>query len=167
MSAAIQSGSFPEGIRRLQTLLTSVGQLPDGDDLAPYIRFRLLTAEYNRDIVQKDADYAKINTKYQDDLNQFVSAHAITVDKDGNVWAADFQAKDGKGMQVIKFSPDGKVLLKLGKAGESGMGASSLTSISAVTVYSNLSHDSLQIWPVSLIGTWIIPIGASSPIKTS
>jgi sugar lactone lactonase YvrE len=53
---------------------------------------------------------------------QFVSAHAITVDKDGNVWAADFQAKDGKGMQVIKFSPDGQVLLKLGKAGESGMG---------------------------------------------
>src|SRR5258705_13357778 len=52
---------------------------------------------------------------------EFVSAHAITVDKHRNVWAADFQAKDGKGMQVIKFSPDGKVLLKLGKAGESAM----------------------------------------------
>ncbi len=53
---------------------------------------------------------------------QFASAHGIGVDKDGNVWAADFQSKDGKGMQVIKFAPDGKVLLKLGKAGEPGMG---------------------------------------------
>src|SRR5437899_493952 len=42
---------------------------------------------------------------------QFVSAHGLAVDKDGNVWAADFQAKDGKGAQVVKFSPDGKVLL--------------------------------------------------------
>src|SRR5262249_44270621 len=48
---------------------------------------------------------------------QFVSAHGLAVDKDGNIWAADFQTKDGKGAQVTKFSPDGKVLLKLGKPG--------------------------------------------------
>jgi len=59
---------------------------------------------------------------------EFASAHGIAVDKDGNVWAADFQSKDGKGMQVTKFSPDGKVLLKLGKAGESGMGDDTLKS---------------------------------------
>jgi len=39
----------------------------------------------------------------------------LAVDKDGNVWAADFQEKDGKGMQVVKFSPDGKVLLNLAR----------------------------------------------------
>src|SRR5215831_2121410 len=55
---------------------------------------------------------------------QFVSAHGLAVDKDGNVWAADFQTKDGKGAQVVKFSPDGKVLLKLGKPGMTeGQGA--------------------------------------------
>lgn len=55
---------------------------------------------------------------------QFVSAHGLAVDKDGNVWAADFQAKDGKGAQVVKLSPDGKVLLKLGLAGKTeGEGA--------------------------------------------
>ena len=68
---------------------------------------------------------------------QFVSAHGIAVDKDGNVWAADFQAKDGKGMQVVKFSPDGKVLLKLGKPGESGMGNDTLNQPTGVAVQSN------------------------------
>jgi sugar lactone lactonase YvrE len=44
------------------------------------------------------------------------------VDRDGNVWVTDAQAKDGKGQQVFKFSPEGKVLLTLGKAGVAGEG---------------------------------------------
>ena len=43
--------------------------------------------------------------------------HGIFVDKDDNVWVTDGDAKGGKGHQVFKFSPDGKVLLTLGKAG--------------------------------------------------
>jgi sugar lactone lactonase YvrE len=42
------------------------------------------------------------------------------VDKDGNVWVTDGQGKDGKGHQAFKFSPNGKVLLTLGKAGVAG-----------------------------------------------
>ena len=51
-----------------------------------------------------------------------VTPHGISVDKDGNVWIADFAAnKDGtKGMQVHKFSPQGKLLLSLGTAGKPG-----------------------------------------------
>src|SRR6267154_4429909 len=67
---------------------------------------------------------------------EFASAHGIAVDKDGNVWAADFQTKDGKGQQVVKFSPDGKVLLKLGKAGESGMGDDTFNQPSGLAVLS-------------------------------
>ena len=52
----------------------------------------------------------------------FVQPHGLTVDKDGNVWVTDDQSKDGKGLQVFKFSPDGKVLLTLGKKGEAGQG---------------------------------------------
>jgi sugar lactone lactonase YvrE len=68
---------------------------------------------------------------------EFASAHSIAVDKDGNVWAADFQAKDGKGMQVIKFSPDGKVLLKLGKPGQPGMGNDEFNQPTGVAALSN------------------------------
>jgi thiol-disulfide isomerase/thioredoxin len=80
VSAAIQSGVFPDGIRKLQSLLTSVSQQPDASELVPYIKFRLLTAEYNRDITQKDADFEKINTAYQDQLEQFVSTYSRSPD---------------------------------------------------------------------------------------
>ena len=51
-----------------------------------------------------------------------VFPHGIHIDKQGNVWITDGQAsKDGtKGHQVIKFSPDGKVLMRIGKAGVAG-----------------------------------------------
>ncbi len=52
----------------------------------------------------------------------FVFPHGLGVDKDGNVWVTDGQARDGKGMVAIKFSPDGKVLMKLGKDGVAGDG---------------------------------------------
>jgi streptogramin lyase len=52
----------------------------------------------------------------------FVQPHGMTVDRDGNVWVTDAQIKDGKGNQVFKFSPDGKLLMALGKAGVAGGG---------------------------------------------
>ena len=48
--------------------------------------------------------------------------HGATVDRDGNLWVTDARGGDGKGHQVFKFSPDGKVLMTLGKAGVSGSG---------------------------------------------
>jgi sugar lactone lactonase YvrE len=46
--------------------------------------------------------------------------HGFYVDHDGNVWVTDGKAGDGKGHTVIKFSPDGKVLMTLGKPGTAG-----------------------------------------------
>ena len=55
--------------------------------------------------------------------------HGIHVDRDGNVWVTDAQGpvtgdknSAGKGHQVIKFSPDGEVLLRLGMGGVAGDG---------------------------------------------
>jgi streptogramin lyase len=73
-------------------------------------------------------------------------AHGIFVDRDGNIWVTD--ANDNRprpargapagtpppaspeklvGQQVIKFSPDGKVLMTLGKAGVAGNPPEALT----------------------------------------
>src|SRR5213594_1301791 len=41
----------------------------------------------------------------------FVWPHGIHVDRDGNVWVTDARRDAGKGSVVVKFSPDGKVLL--------------------------------------------------------
>jgi DNA-binding beta-propeller fold protein YncE len=52
----------------------------------------------------------------------FVQPHGLAIDREGNVWVTDASAKDGKGQQVFKFSPDGKILMTLGKAGVAGAG---------------------------------------------
>ena len=51
-----------------------------------------------------------------------VTPHGISVDKDGNVWVADFSGNKAgtKGHQVHKFSPKGEKLLSLGTAGKPG-----------------------------------------------
>jgi DNA-binding beta-propeller fold protein YncE len=52
----------------------------------------------------------------------FVFPHTVKPDGEGNIWAIDGDAKDGKGNQVFKLSQDGKVLLTLGKPGQGGLG---------------------------------------------
>jgi sugar lactone lactonase YvrE len=67
----------------------------------------------------------------------FVFPHGITIDRDGNVWVSDGQGASGKGQQVFKFSPDGKVLMTLGKAGEAGDGPDTFNQPSAVAIGRN------------------------------
>jgi DNA-binding beta-propeller fold protein YncE len=50
----------------------------------------------------------------------FIFPHGGTVDGDGNLWITDARGENGKGHQVFKFGPDGKVLMTLGRAGVSG-----------------------------------------------
>jgi DNA-binding beta-propeller fold protein YncE len=50
--------------------------------------------------------------------------HGACVDGDGNLWVTDATRPGGtKGHTVLKFSPDGALLMTLGKAGVSGGGA--------------------------------------------
>jgi hypothetical protein len=67
----------------------------------------------------------------------FVFPHGIHVDGDGNVWVTDARGKDGKGHQVFKFSPEGKLLLSLGKAGVVGEGPDTFNQPSDVVVGAN------------------------------
>jgi sugar lactone lactonase YvrE len=67
----------------------------------------------------------------------FVVPHGVYVEKNGNVWATDNSGKDGKGQQVIKFSPEGKELMRLGKAGVAGDGPDTFNQPDAVVVAEN------------------------------
>ena len=64
----------------------------------------------------------------------FVQAHGMTIDRDGNIWVTDAQSKDGKGQQVFKLSPEGKVLMTLGKAGVAGQGPDTFNGPADVVV---------------------------------
>jgi DNA-binding beta-propeller fold protein YncE len=69
----------------------------------------------------------------------FVFPHGLHVDRHGDIWVTDGGvAKDGaKGLQVIKLSPDGKVLLRLGIAGQRGNDESHFNSPSDVVTAAN------------------------------
>lgn len=65
--------------------------------------------------------------------------HGITVDKSGNVWVTDdrFDEATHKGAQVFKFSPQGKLLMTLGKAGVSAEGPDTFVAPTDVIVAPN------------------------------
>jgi len=69
----------------------------------------------------------------------FVWPHGIDVDDDGNVWVADARGNEElrRGNQVIKFSPDGRVLLRLGTAGVGGRTRTTLNEPNDVLVAPN------------------------------
>lgn len=69
--------------------------------------------------------------------NMFIFPHGICVDQDGNVWVTDGQGRDGKGHQVFKFSPEGKVLMTLGKAGVAGDGPDAFNQPDDVAIAKN------------------------------
>jgi sugar lactone lactonase YvrE len=67
----------------------------------------------------------------------FAVPHSLYVDRNGDVWAGDQIARNGKGADLIKFSPDGRVLMTLGKPGMPGDGPDYLSAVSAVVVAPN------------------------------
>jgi DNA-binding beta-propeller fold protein YncE len=67
----------------------------------------------------------------------FAFPHGITVDRQGNVWVTDAGGSGAIGHQVIKFSPNGKVLIRLGTAGVAGNNPYNFNMPSAVLVAPN------------------------------
>jgi len=69
--------------------------------------------------------------------NLFNQPHGLAVDRDGNVWATDQIVKNGKGDVLVKFGPQGEVLMVLGKPGVPGKTESLFDQPSAVVVAAN------------------------------
>jgi streptogramin lyase len=86
-----------------------------GSDLAPIMKFD---------------PSGKLVTSFGKGLFSF--PHGLAIDHDGNVWATD-----GKNHIVVKFSPEGKVLMTLGHSGVPGNGNDSFNQPSDVVVAAN------------------------------
>ena len=77
----------------------------------------------------------------------FIWPHGLHVDREGNVWATDAAAPEAVAMaakagarlghRVVKFSPEGTVLMTLGEAGVPGKDERHFISPSAVAVAAN------------------------------
>lgn len=82
VSAAVQSGTYPKGAERLSALYESLKTTEKGRNLAAYVRFRQLTAEYGLSLQAKDADYPKIQAEWLKNLEQFVADYPKSADTD-------------------------------------------------------------------------------------
>jgi len=80
LAAAVQSGAYPEGSKRLQRLLTAVQKLTEAGDLVPYVQFRQMEADYNVATQAKDADFEKLNDEWMASLEQFVKDYPTSPD---------------------------------------------------------------------------------------
>ncbi|HWI12646.1 MAG TPA: peptidyl-alpha-hydroxyglycine alpha-amidating lyase family protein, partial [Burkholderiales bacterium] len=78
----------------------------------------------------------------------FIVPHKIYIDRDGNVWVADqrdvnarekklFPGEGGKGHAVYKFSPEGKLLMTIGRPGVPGNPPESLTEPTSIVIAPN------------------------------
>jgi len=82
VSAAVQSGNFPAGLKRLESLLETIKQDPKLKEHIPFVEFRQMSADYNLSLQSEDAnkDFEKINTKWLTSLEAFVTQYASSPD---------------------------------------------------------------------------------------
>ncbi|MCR4413668.1 MAG: thioredoxin-like domain-containing protein, partial [Thermoguttaceae bacterium] len=73
LGAAVQSGAFPEGVKRLEALFERVRRNEQDRDLAAHVRFVELTAQYGLSMQAKGADFAKIQSEWLKTLEQYVA----------------------------------------------------------------------------------------------
>ncbi len=119
---------------------------PDGEHIWAVVRCDAGPARFGNECLDSDLD-----SVLKFDLaghvvesfggGMFIWPHGIDVDPDGNVWVTDgvsaARAEGTRGHQVIKFSPDGEVLMTLGTPGVPGDGRYSFNAPSDVVVADN------------------------------
>jgi NHL repeat len=112
-------GELPAGVK--WAAVTAVEAAPDGTLYVVHRCFANSCAGRTESPILKYDAAGRLLAAFGEGM--FVFPHGGAVDRDGNLWLTDARGENGKGHQVFKFSPDGKVLMTLGKPGVSGSGA--------------------------------------------
>jgi thiol-disulfide isomerase/thioredoxin len=71
ISAAVQAGDYPDGLKRLKSMHNDLRGDPSQAALVPYIKFHYLTADYGQKLQKPNADFAKIQAQWIKDLKVF------------------------------------------------------------------------------------------------
>src|SRR5688500_18789890 len=111
-------GELPAGMK--WPAVTAVEPAPDGSIYVVARCFENSCAGRTEPPILKYDKAGKLLATFGQGM--FVFPHGATVDREGNLWVTDARGATGKGHQVFKFSPAGKVLMTLGKAGVAGSG---------------------------------------------
>lgn len=80
ISAAVQSGTCPDGAERLKTLFEKLQKSDADKSLAGYVKFRQLTAAYVTSMQAPKADYSKIQSEWLKTLEQYIKDYPASAD---------------------------------------------------------------------------------------
>jgi thiol-disulfide isomerase/thioredoxin len=72
VSAAVQSGGYPDGIKRLESLEEDLQSKKADKTLIAYVKFRSISAAYTQQLQSADVDFSAVQDKWNNDLEQFV-----------------------------------------------------------------------------------------------
>ncbi len=80
VSAATQSGHFPDGVARLKAWAEKEAAAGGAGSLASYFKYRYLTAEYTLSLQGEKPDFPKLQEAWHKNLEQFVADHPQSSD---------------------------------------------------------------------------------------
>jgi peroxiredoxin len=79
-SAAVQAGGFSSGVERLRALHEKLKTSGNDAELAAYVEFRMLMADYGAAVQQDNVDFAAVQTKWLENLEKFVETNPKSAD---------------------------------------------------------------------------------------
>src|SRR5262245_11518866 len=100
-------GELPPGVK--WAAVTAVEPSPDGSIYVIHRCFANSCAGRSEAPILKYNADGKLLKAWGE--NMFLFPHGAAVDRQGNLWVTDARGQAGKGQQVFKFSPDGRVLM--------------------------------------------------------
>jgi thiol-disulfide isomerase/thioredoxin len=81
VSAAVQSGEYPGGVERLESLFEKLNRSGQDEELVPYVRFRQLMADYGRKIqTASTEEFVKIHTAWLKQLEGYADKYPNSPD---------------------------------------------------------------------------------------
>lgn len=78
LSAAIQSGNYPEGSKRLAALVEKLQSTGADKDVVAYIRYQQLNSDYIRAVQEPGSDYATIQTTWIETLEKHIAQFGVS-----------------------------------------------------------------------------------------
>jgi thiol-disulfide isomerase/thioredoxin len=80
ISAAAQSGEYPDGLARLKQMRDKLAKDSASDELAAYVEFRVLMTEYGTAVRSAKVDFVTVQKEWLENLKKFVKEHPKSQD---------------------------------------------------------------------------------------
>ncbi|WP_116344407.1 redoxin family protein [Blastopirellula marina] len=75
ISAGVQTGEYPDGMTKLQKLAEETAKAAPGSDVASYVQFRRMSADYTQQLQDPNANFTKVQDAWLENLEGFVKAY--------------------------------------------------------------------------------------------